>query len=137
MTLRTPARAIYAFLAVSVLAPGAPTPSGQEILTRVGDVYAHAKSIHIVAKRDETWSKAGQLAAERTTELEIALRGSRNYFARVKSNGQESIAMSDGEHTWKAVPSTKQWMQVDAAVLDARDAEGPDPRAAICIARSP
>jgi peroxiredoxin len=46
----------------------------------------------------------------------------------MKSDGQESIAMSDGEHTWKALPSKKQWMQVAAAALEARDAEGPDPR---------
>src|SRR5579859_2348080 len=127
MTLSTYVRAASPFLMLGTLVATASAQSASEILAHVSDTYSHAKSVHIVVKRDEVWTKVGQSSAG-STELEIALRGSRNYFARSKSDGQESLAISDGEHTWKAVPSKKQWTQVAAAAMDTRDGEGPDPR---------
>ena len=127
MTFSSYFRAAFALPMLAAFAVHAPAQSAPEILAHVSDTYSHAKSVHIFAKREEVWTKAGQSSVG-STELEIALRGSRNYFARSKSDGQESLAISDGEHTWKAVPSKKQWTQLAAAAMETRDSEGPDPR---------
>jgi peroxiredoxin/outer membrane lipoprotein-sorting protein len=127
MTSFTCIRGVYSLLIFSGLASHSAAQSATEILAHVSNGYAHAKSIHIVAKREEVWSKDGRSALS-SADLEIALQGARKYFVRIKANGDESIAISDGEHTWKAVPSKKQWTQVAAAALEARTAEGPDPR---------
>ena len=119
-------QACFAWIFV-FLASSAAGQSAQEVLNRMSDVYSHAKALHIAGKREEVWTKAGQSAVS-SAELEIALLGDRKYFVRMKANGEESIAVSDGEHTWKARPSKKQWMQVAAAALKTRDSEGPDPR---------
>ncbi len=114
-----------------VLAAIAQAQSAQDVLNHVSQVYSHAKTVHIVAKRDETWSKPRRSTSVATVEFEIALRGGQDYFARSKAGGQESIAVSDGEHTWKALPSKKQWMQVSAATMDNNaGSEPPDPRSA-------
>ncbi len=128
MIVSTYIRGILSILTFSALAGGANAQSAQDVLTHVAQVYSRAKAIHIVAKRDEVWSRDGRSALA-TVEFEIALRGGTDYFARSKSAGQESIAASDGEHTWKALPSKKQWMQVSAAATET-DTEGepPDPR---------
>ena len=128
MIVSTCIRGILSILTFSALAASANAQSAQDVLTHVAQVYSRAKAIHIVAKRDEVWSRDGRSALA-TVEFEIALRGGRDYFARSRSAGQESIAVSDGEHTWKALPSKKQWMQVSAAATET-DPEGepPDPR---------
>jgi len=124
MTLATTVRAVYISGALAAMAQA---QSAQDVLNHVSEVYSHAKAIHVLAKREEVWSKDGRSALS-NTDLEIRLRGSRNYFVRMKANGDESIAVSDGEHIWKAVPSKKQWTQVAAAALEERGEEGPDPR---------
>jgi len=129
MTSYIHARAAILTWILSAAAMSAPAQSAPDILAHMSEVYAHAKSLHIVAKRDETWVREGRSVSAATIEFEIALRGSRNYFARSKANGQESLAVSDGEHTWKALPSKKQWMQVSAAALDTNEqSEPPDPK---------
>ncbi|HEX5228199.1 MAG TPA: TlpA disulfide reductase family protein [Bryobacteraceae bacterium] len=120
-------RAAWLGMALSALPLGAHAESAQDVLNHVKDTYSRATSLHIVAKREEVISKGGQSGVS-SSDIEIALVGRQKYFARIKTNGQESVAMSDGEHTWKAIPSKKQWMQVAAAALETRDAEGPDPR---------
>lgn len=127
MTQSNCIRAACLWLLLSGVAASAATETAQDVLARMSEVYSHAKSLHISAKREEVWSKGGQSAVS-DSDMEIALSGSRKYYVRMKSDGQESIAMSDGEHTWKALPSKKQWTQVAAAALETRDAEGPDPR---------
>jgi peroxiredoxin/outer membrane lipoprotein-sorting protein len=111
---------------VSVPAASAQTPSAQDVLNHMSDAYSHATSLHVAAKREQLLVKNGQSGMS-ANEIEIALVGRQKYFARMKA-GEESVAMSDGEHTWKAIPSKKQWAQVAAAALETRDAEGPDPR---------
>lgn len=114
-------------LMLSIPAVAANAESAQDVLNHVRDTYSRATSLHISAKQEEVLIKGGQSGVS-STDLEIALVGRQKYFVRLKANGQDSIAMSDGEHTWKAVPSKKQWTQVAAAALETRDAEGPDPR---------
>ena len=121
-------RAAYISLALATVAHA---QSAQDVLNHVAEVYSHAKTVHIVAKRDEVWSRQRHAASVATVEFEVALRGGRDYFARSKAGGQESIAVSDGEHTWKALPSKKQWMQVAAASMENNaENEPPDLRAA-------
>jgi peroxiredoxin/outer membrane lipoprotein-sorting protein len=121
-------RAAYISLALATMAHA---QSAQDVLNHVAEVYSHAKTVHIVAKRDEVWSRQRHAASVATVEFEVALRGGRDYFARSKAGGQESIAVSDGEHTWKALPSKKQWMQVAAASMENNaENESPDLRAA-------
>ena len=128
MTLAITLRAVYMSVALAAMAQA---ESAQDVLNHVSEVYSLAKTIHIVAKREEVWSRQGRSASVATVEFEIALRGGQDYFARSKAGGQESVAVSDGEHTWKALSSKKQWMQVSAAAV-ANNAEGepPDPRSA-------
>jgi peroxiredoxin/outer membrane lipoprotein-sorting protein len=129
MTLAATIRGIYWSVTFSALVVSAQAQSAQDVLTHMGEVYSHAKALHIVAKRDEVWSRQRRSPLMATVEFEIALRGARDYFARSKSAVQESVAVSDGEHTWKALPSKKQWMQVSAAAVDNNaESEPPDPR---------
>jgi len=129
MTFTRIVRAVYSLLLLVALAAGADAQSAQDVLNHVAEVYSHAKALHIVAKREQVWSREGRSAVGATVEYEIALRGAQNYLARSKTSGQESLAVSDGEHTWKALPSKKQWMQVSAAAVEASaDSEPPDPR---------
>lgn len=129
MTFTRIFRAVYSLLLLVALAAGADAQSAQDVLNHVAEVYSRAKALHIVAKREEVWSREGRSAAVATVEYEIALRGAQNYLARSKTSGQESLAVSDGEHTWKALPSKKQWMQLSAAAVEASaDSEPPDPR---------
>lgn len=125
MTLAITLRAVSMSVALAAIAQA---QSAQDVLNHVGEVYSHAKTVHIVAKREETWSKPGRSTSVATVEFEIALRGGQDYFARSKAGGQESVAVSDGEHTWKALPSKKQWTQVAAAAVD-NNAEGEPPDA--------
>jgi peroxiredoxin/outer membrane lipoprotein-sorting protein len=111
---------MFSGLGASALAQPSGPPTAQEVLNQVSAAYSHATALHIVGKREEVWAKEGRSILN-TTEMEIALRGGRKYFVRSESEGQKSIAMSDGEHTWKALPSKKQWMQVAAAALETRE----------------
>ncbi len=115
-------------VAASAFAQSAGAPSAQDVLDKVGATYSHATALHIVAKRKEIWSKNGRSVVI-STELEIASGGGRKYFARLKTDRQESIAMSDGEHIWKAVPTRKEWMRAAAGTLATNNqGEPPDPR---------
>ena len=113
---------------LSLAAASASAQSAQEVLAHVSEVYSHAKALRIVAKREEILTREARSTMAATVEYEIALRGAREYFARSKSAGQESLAVSDGAHTWKALPAKKQWMQVAAAAVESDESETPDPR---------
>jgi peroxiredoxin len=126
--MRLFACAIVGWLMLSLAAARASAQSAQEVLARVSEVYSHAKALHIVARREEVLTREARSTMAATIEYEIALRGAREYFARSKSAGQESLAVSDGAHTWKALPAKKQWMQVAAAAVESDESEAPDPR---------
>jgi thiol-disulfide isomerase/thioredoxin len=127
-------RAAYWCLTLCTVAAGAfaqspaTPPAAQDVLNHMSEAYSRARSLHIVAKREEIWTKAGRNVVT-SSDLEIALATGRKYFVRMKTDGQEAIAVSNGEHIWKAVPTKKQWMQVAAAALETNgENEAPDPR---------
>jgi cytochrome c biogenesis protein CcmG/thiol:disulfide interchange protein DsbE len=104
--------------------------SAREVLDKMAFAYSHARTIHVVAKRETTALRAGQSGVS-DAECEIAAGGGHRYYARFKENGQESIALSDGENTWKALASKKQWARVSAASSgedDEADAGDAQPR---------
>jgi hypothetical protein len=89
--------------------------SAQDVMKKVGGVYLHLNSVHIVAAREDIVTRNGNTVSL-TTACELAGRGRQNYLARIKRNGEEAVSVSDGETTWKALPSKKQWTQIAAAV---------------------
>jgi len=116
-------------VAIVAYAQSGGTPSAKDVLDKVGATYSQAKALHIVAKREEVWARGNRPAVTTTVEYELALRGRRDYSARSKSADQESVTVSDGENTWKALPSKKQWMQIAAAAAESdTGGEPPDPR---------
>jgi peroxiredoxin/outer membrane lipoprotein-sorting protein len=120
-------RATVCSALLSLFTMTAAEQNAKDVLARMTDAYSHVSALHVVAKREEAWFKNGQSRAG-NTELEIARLGSRKYFARSKSDGTESLAVSDGQHTWKAIPSKKQWTQLAAAAVETGEFDGPDPR---------
>jgi TonB family protein len=97
--------------AVAVAAAG--QGPAKEVLDKVGSVYSRLTSIRVSGKSEETQTTRGQ-GVIRQVEYDLAAQGN-NYYLKVKLDGQEAIAASDGENTWKAMVSRKQWSRVEAA----------------------
>ena len=96
-----------------------------DLLKMVRDAYGGAKAFHIVAERTDSVSSPGRPANEARGEYELAEAPGGKYFAHVKLGNEDSLAVSDGSATWKALPKQKRWMKVEAAELsdDENDVE--------------
>lgn len=88
--------------------------SAQEIMARVRTAYERAVTLHIIVTREDIVIQNGN-SSKVTTDCEFAAHGRGRFFARVKRNGTDAISMSDGENTWKMLPSQKKWSQIAAA----------------------
>jgi thiol-disulfide isomerase/thioredoxin len=98
----------------------------------VQDAYANLKSVHMVATRSDAVMMAGGIGGQGAADYELAEASGGRYLARLKSADNESLAVSDGSTTWKALPKQKRWMKLEAAGVseddDDADAEaGPAP----------
>jgi len=96
--------------------PAPTAKEAKEILDKAADVYSHITALRVSGKSEETQLNRGQeLMAD--ARFELAVQG-REYYLRFKLHGVEAVAVSDGESTWKALVSRKQFSHVDAATVD-------------------
>jgi TonB family protein len=90
---------------------------GQEILDKVGQVYSRLTSIRVSGKTEESHDDLRQQHGIIEASFEVAAQGNDHHFLRLKVAHEEEISASDGENTWKALRSRKQWSQVEAATV--------------------
>ena len=118
------------FLLILLLGPALWAQQASDLLKKVGEVYANLKTVHLVATRTDTMI-AGAASAEGTADYELAEAPGGKYLARMKNGQGESLAVSDGSTTWKALPKQKRWAKIEAAGVsddddgDAEQAEKP------------
>lgn len=101
--------------------PALAQPSAKEVMAKVAGVYAHMQSIHVVAERSDTFARRGQGATE-SAQFELTARGRDHYYVRIKGSGVDAFALSDGDNTWRALASKKQWSTIAAASVEDDDA---------------
>jgi peroxiredoxin/outer membrane lipoprotein-sorting protein len=94
--------------------------TANEILAKADLAYSRVKSIRVAAQREDTFIQRG-VSGSASSDCELASVGRQRYFARMKRDGQDAIAISDGETTWRALASKKQWSQISAASSGADD----------------
>jgi peroxiredoxin len=110
------------FLLILLLWPGLRAQQVSDVLKLVRDAYANLKTVHIVATRTDvvmmpgntTWAPGGA-ASQGMAEFELAESPSGKYLARMKRTDGESLAVSDGSTTWKALPKQKRWAKIEAS----------------------
>jgi cytochrome c biogenesis protein CcmG, thiol:disulfide interchange protein DsbE len=111
------------FLIATAAHTAEPAPPAKEILQKMGAAYSHITSLRIVARRDEIITRSGRTGSG-TSEFELTMQGRHRYAVRFNDvNGREALAVSDGENTWRALPSSKQWAEMAAASSIASDDE--------------
>ena len=98
--------------------------SGPEVMKRVRAAYEQVKTIHVIVNREDTVIQNGR-SSKLTTDCEFAARGQGRYFAHIKRTNGDAISMSNGENTWKMLPSQKKWTQIAAAASGAADETDP------------
>jgi len=120
--------AALVFLACTTQAAEPPALTAPDILQKVSAAYGHIASIRIVAKREESVVRRGQTGSG-TADFELTMEGRHRFAVRLNDvNGRDAIAVSDGENTWRALPSKKQWTHMAAAssVGSDDDSNGPE-----------
>jgi hypothetical protein len=111
------------FLLILLLWPGLRAQQAADVLKMVRDAYANLKTVHMVATRTDAVTMAGGVAGEAVVEYELAEAPGGRYLARIKRADGESLAVSDGSTTWKALPKQKRWAKIEAAGMsDEEDA---------------
>ena len=102
-------------LAGSLHAAEPPALTAKEILDKAGASYSHITSLRVVAKREESVARRGQTGSG-TSDFELTMEGAHRYAIRFNdAGGRDAIVVSDGENTWRALPSKKQWTHMEAA----------------------
>jgi len=94
--------------------------NGQELLNKIRDRYSALQMIHVVAEHQEVISR-GPSRGISDAVLELAVKPGHRYYARFRQQESDAIAVSDGENTWKALASKKQWLRIAAASLEERE----------------
>lgn len=110
---------IALFAAVCAQAFAQPGPAA--VLASVQRAYAQLRAIHAVALQTQTLSANGG-AVSSQSGYELAEKPPGRFRARLRG-AVEAIAVSDGSTTWKALPTSKQWMKLDLAAAAADDEE--------------
>jgi thiol-disulfide isomerase/thioredoxin len=108
--------AIPESVALTVI-PSLTAKEAKEILDKAAGVYSHLTSLRVSGKSEEVQLNRGQELMS-DAHFELAVQGGREYYLRFKLHGVEAVAVSDGESTWKALVSRKQFSHVDAATVD-------------------
>ncbi len=102
--------------------------TARQVLDKVVAAYGKVKAVHMVAEREETSYPRGR-AMTAFTECELAMGAGHRYFARVKERQDQVLAVSDGNDTWRAMASRKQWAKVSAASSSDGNEEEQGPKA--------
>lgn len=105
---------LFASLAAAFAQPANETLSAKGVLAKVTQAYASVTSIHVAAQREDTFAQAGRTSSAHS-DCELTARGRGHYSVRMKRDGVDAMALSDGENTWKTLASKKQWSLLAAA----------------------
>ena len=106
-------------LLILVTAPAFAQPDPAAVLANVQKAYCHLSAIHLAATQAQTFSaNGGSVSSE--LDYELAEKPPGRFRARIKGT-VEAIAVSDGSTTWKALPTSKQWMKLELAGTAADD----------------
>ncbi len=119
-----------------LLCSGLQAQQAADALKMVRDAYTNLSSVHIVATRTDSVMMPNSMGGQATTEYELAEAPGGKYLARMKNGENESLAVSDGSTTWKALPKQRRWAKLEAAAVsgeedasDASDASDDDAKA--------
>lgn len=112
------------FLPLLLLWPGLQAQQASDVLNLVHDAYANLKSVHLVATRTDTVLMPGGRGGDSESEYELAEAPGGKYLARLKNGAGESVAISDGSTTWKALPKQKRWAKMEAAGISGEEDAG-------------
>ena len=104
---------------ILLAAPAFAQPNAAAILANVQKAYAQLTAIHAVATQEQTLSD-GRGAVSSQIDYELAEKPPGRFRARLKGS-VEAIAVSDGSTTWKALPTSKQWMKLELAAAATDD----------------
>jgi peroxiredoxin/outer membrane lipoprotein-sorting protein len=97
-----------------------------DVLKMVRDTYTNLSTVHMVAARTDSVMMPNGMGGQATTEYELAEAPGGKYLARLKNMGNESLAVSDGSTTWKALPKQKRWAKLEAASVSGDGDAGDD-----------
>ena len=112
-------RTLIAIIAAGCAAPAFAQPDPAAVLANVQKAYAHLTAIHLAATQTQTFSANGGFVSSEL-DYELAEKPPGRFRARVKG-AVEAIAVSDGSTTWKALPTSKQWMKLELAATASDD----------------
>jgi cytochrome c biogenesis protein CcmG, thiol:disulfide interchange protein DsbE len=115
---------------LSLLCCGLQAQQAADALKMVRDAYTNLSTVHIVATRTDSVMMPNSMGGQATTEYELAEAPGGKYLARMKNGENESLAVSDGSTTWKALPKQKRWAKLEAAAVSGdEDASDDDAKA--------
>jgi peroxiredoxin/outer membrane lipoprotein-sorting protein len=106
---------------LSLLCCGLQAQQAADVLKMVRDAYTSLSTVHIVATRTDSVTMPNSLGGQATAEYELAEAPGGKYLARLKNMENESLAVSDGSTTWKALPKQKRWAKLEAASVSGAD----------------
>jgi peroxiredoxin/outer membrane lipoprotein-sorting protein len=106
-------------VASSLLAAGtarAAAPSIGDILRKVGDVYSHLQSYHIVADREDTaWQAGGNSSLHSRITLDADWPG--KVRMSLTGDGSNILIISDGKTTWDYAVRKNEYTETQAAAV--------------------
>jgi peroxiredoxin/outer membrane lipoprotein-sorting protein len=94
----------------------------KDVLAHVKQVYSNLHAVHIAATVNQEMLAAGRYAAS-SSDYELAEKAGGKYTLRSKQGDEESVLVSNGAKTWKALPKAKKWSQIDASGMPDSDNE--------------
>jgi peroxiredoxin/outer membrane lipoprotein-sorting protein len=109
-------RAIVSLAACAVLAGSAyGDAQGQAALDAAQKAYSGLRAFHAITVTSQTIHSGMANLQAPDVESELAEKAGGKFRARYKANDQESIEVSNGSQTWKALPKAKEWSKIEAA----------------------
>jgi peroxiredoxin/outer membrane lipoprotein-sorting protein len=99
-----------------------------QILTHVKQVYSGLHAVHITASVSQEMLAGGRYMSS-SSDYELAEKAGGKYTLRSKQGDEESILVSNGAKTWKALPKAKKWAQIEASGMQDSDDPGEEPPA--------
>jgi outer membrane lipoprotein-sorting protein len=92
----------------------------KEVLAHVKQVYSNLHAVHVTASVTQEILVGGQSGGG-VAEYEFAEKAGGKYAIHSKRGDEESILVSNGTKTWRALPKAKKWSQIEASGMASED----------------
>jgi peroxiredoxin/outer membrane lipoprotein-sorting protein len=112
----------FLFAGVAAAAPPAAPPDVAALLEELGKRYSTLDAYYFDAVRKDEVVKDGALGAAESN-LTLAVKKPAKLHFRYRNAAVETLLVTNGETTWRALPSEKRWAQETLALLDDEDDE--------------